>query len=121
MDNTVNGIEIPLGLKYLDGQSSLDFGLDCLGLVSLVYPELQNSDYYSLTLGQGLNKLTELGFIESAEGCLGVMVLGRKSYHLVLISEDNSFVYHASKTRGCVVKDDYLILRHLIYKRFKKQ
>ncbi len=105
-----------VGLPYLEGQANLEYGVDCLGLISLFYPQLNNPDIYSYSYNQGIHYLLSIGAEKTDNGNIGILRVRKDLYHLVIVYGD--YVYHASKNRGCVVKDDYYIIKHLITERF---
>jgi hypothetical protein len=113
MQNTK--LESMLDIPYLEGQAS-PLGCDCLGFVSL-YFGLDLKKAYGMGLEDGVSLLSEIGFSESEDGNLALMLFNGGAYHLGII--ENSYVYHASKSRGKVVRDCQVSFSVFIYKRFE--
>lgn len=72
---------------------------------------------YNMTLEEGIDYLGTWGFTEDARGQLVLMKFnGGNCWHLGIVEGD--YIYHASKSRGLVVKDSLESFSVFIYKRF---
>lgn len=109
-------LEDYLGIPYIERQSG-SRGMDCLGLVGHYYGIKLWEGYAYDKLEDGIKYLADIGFKESPQGELAVMNLKRadNNYHMGIIEGDH--IYHASKVRGKVVRDNYQSFKKFIVVR----
>lgn len=92
-----------LGIPYADRQSSV-YGCDCLGFIGLVDSRFNDVELYTGTFKQNAKWLESKGMVESTDGWLSVIRVNKREYHLGVFKD--GYIYHASITKGQVIKTD---------------
>jgi hypothetical protein len=106
-----------IGLEFRDRQCS-EYSADCLGFIGLFDASMFHVEMYGRDIDYCEAYIKQQGYSEDENGQLVVLRFTRLAFHFGYYSE--GFLYHSSKNKGSVVKEDFGLYSKFIYKRFSK-